>query len=223
MTQKEKIIEHVSSMIISLGVKSVRMDDVASEVGVSKRTLYEMFGDKEELLFQSLVYIMDERQRKLSEKTKGCQNMMEMMLVSVRELCVGGHNSDFEHRLTTNLSKFYPNVLEKIRRHHTEMGYRGLKYALDRCRAEGLLDPHVKVDIMSKLFFSTLSIYMSQTHGSILPEGISREEAVKIITINFLRGISSIKGLEVIDKTLLSTKTFDSTDESSKLKNSELN
>ena len=39
MTQREKIIERVSQMIKAVGVKSVRMDDVASELGMSKRTL----------------------------------------------------------------------------------------------------------------------------------------------------------------------------------------
>ena len=203
MTQKEKIVEHVSKMIMSLGVKSVRMDDVASEMGVSKRTLYEMFGDKEELLFQSIVYIMDQHQKILTEKTKSCKNMMEVMLVSVQELCGGGHNSEFERRLTTNLLKFYPNVMEKVQRHHAEMGYRGLKYALDTCNAEGLLDPNIDVEIMSRLFLSTLSIYANTTHNIILPDGISRDEALKIITINFLRGISSIKGLQVIDQMLM--------------------
>ena len=59
MTQRVNIIKHVSQMILSLGVKSVRMDDVAGELGMSKRTLYEMFGDKEELLYESLAYLID--------------------------------------------------------------------------------------------------------------------------------------------------------------------
>ena len=45
MTQKEKVVAHVAEMIQTLGVRSVRMDDVASSMGMSKRTLYEMFGD----------------------------------------------------------------------------------------------------------------------------------------------------------------------------------
>ena len=203
MTQKENIIHHASKMFVEQGIKAVRMDDIAQELSISKRTLYEMFGDKEELLFQGIVCIMDQHQRILSEKTKSCKNMMEVMLVSVQELCGGGHNSEFERRLTTNLQKFYPNVMEKVQRHHAEMGYRGLKYALDTCNAEGLLDPHVDVEIMSRLFLSTLSIYANTTHNIILPDGISRDEALKIITINFLRGISSIKGLQVIDQMLM--------------------
>ena len=47
-TQREKIVDHVWQMIITMGIKAVRMDDVANVMGMSKRTLYEMFGDKED-------------------------------------------------------------------------------------------------------------------------------------------------------------------------------
>ena len=82
MTQREKIVDHVSQMILSLGVKSVRMDDVANSLGMSKRTLYEMFADKEELLFESIVYLMECRQQNLSEQMRGCDNMLEVLQVS---------------------------------------------------------------------------------------------------------------------------------------------
>lgn len=48
--QKERIIDQAMHMFVSQGIKSVRMDDIAQQLGVSKRTLYEMFGDKEGLL-----------------------------------------------------------------------------------------------------------------------------------------------------------------------------
>ena len=54
MDQKERIIEQAMHMFVSQGIKSVRMDDIAQQLGVSKRTLYELFGDKEGL-FSALV------------------------------------------------------------------------------------------------------------------------------------------------------------------------
>ena len=86
MTQREKIVEHVSQMLSSFGIKSVRMDDVANSLGMSKRTLYEMFGDKEELLYESMMYRVDKFHRETAEKTAGCGNMLEVLLTSVREL-----------------------------------------------------------------------------------------------------------------------------------------
>lgn len=202
MTNRENIIEHVSQMITSLGVKSVRMDDVASEMGMSKRTLYEMFGDKEELLYESLIFLVDNRCKNLSSKCSHCQNMMEVLLVSVKELCGNGVSSELERRLAYNLKKFYPAVLERLQRYHYETGLANLKTALDKCRAEGLLDPFANTDLMAQLFLMTVGMYMNSSEGVTMPENVSREEAFVAMTINFLRGVSSVKGLEVIDEIL---------------------
>ena len=47
MTQRELIVEQAAKMFVNQGVKAVRMDDIAHELSISKRTLYELFGDKE--------------------------------------------------------------------------------------------------------------------------------------------------------------------------------
>lgn len=201
MTQREKIVDHVSQMILSLGVKSVRMDDVANSLGMSKRTLYEMFADKEELLFESIVYLMECRQQNLSEQMRGCDNMLEVLLYSVRIYTSTAHIDDTAKRLTTNLRKFYPTVLERVQRVHTEKGLAGLQYALDRCLAEGYLDPNVDVELMAQLFFSSTGIFMTD-NNVVLPEGITRDEAFGAMVVNFLRGLSTVKGLQVIDDIL---------------------
>ena len=201
MTQKQKVVAHVAEMVQSLGVKSVRMDDVAAEMGMSKRTLYEMFSDKEELLYDSLAYLIDERGRHLSEKTQHCENMMEVLLVSVREMCGNGISSELEQRLAYNLKKFHPAVYDRVRRYHSERGLNGLKHALDKCGAEGLLDPNADIELMAQLFLMTMGVFVSNVDNT-LPKNVSREEAFAVMIINFLRGLSSAKGLQVIDQIL---------------------
>lgn len=199
MTQQEKIVKHVSQMVLSMGVKSVRMDDVASSLGMSKRTLYELFGDKEELLYQSVVYVMVKRNKQLFAQVKKCENMLETLLTSLRIFTGVGHIDDKEKRLAFNLKKFYPNVYERLQRFQSESSLAGLQYALDRCLEEGYIDPVVDVELMARLFFSSTAIYMYDMNIT-LPEHISREEAFGAMVINFLRGLATVKGLQVIDE-----------------------
>ena len=201
MTQQEKIVDHVSQMILSLGVKSVRMDDVANSLGMSKRTLYELFGDKEELLSQSIVHMMERRCKNISEQVRDCDNMLEVLMKSIKIFTNSCQVSDMEKRLTANLKKFYPAVYEKVQRVHSEWGVQGLQYALDRCLAEGYLDPSVDVELMARLFFTSTGVLMSD-NDVILPEGVSREEAFGAMVVNFLRGLSTVKGLQLIDEML---------------------
>lgn len=201
MTQQEKIVDHVSQMILSLGVKSVRMDDVANSLGMSKRTLYELFGDKEELLSQSIVHMMERRCKNISAQVRDCDNMLEVLMKSIKIFTNSGQVSDMEKRLTANLKKFYPAVYEKVQRVHSEWGVQGLQYALDRCLAEGYLDPSVDVELMARLFFTSTGVLMSD-NDVILPDGVSREEAFGAMVVNFLRGLSTVKGLQLIDEML---------------------
>ena len=201
MTQQEKVVDHVSQMIKDLGVKSVRMDDVAAGLGMSKRTLYEMFGDKEELLFQSIMHLMRSRLHRITEQVTDCENMLEVLLKSVRLLGGNGRVDDIDKRLAANLKKFYPNVFDKVKREHTEQGVAGMQYALDKCREEGYLDPHVDVELMARLFISTSGTLLSEDN-IVIPDEVSREEAFGAMVVNFLRGLSTVKGVQVIDELL---------------------
>ena len=201
MTQQEKVVDHVSQMIKALGVKSVRMDDVAAGLGMSKRTLYEMFGDKEELLFQSIMHLMRSRLHRITEQVTDCENMLEVLLKSVRLLGGNGRVDDIDKRLAANLKKFYPNVFDKVKREHTEQGVAGMQYALDKCREEGYLDPHVDVELMARLFISTSGTLLSEDN-IVIPDEVSREEAFGAMVVNFLRGLSTVKGVQIIDELL---------------------
>lgn len=225
MTQQERIVEHVSQMVLSMGVKSVRMDDVASSLGMSKRTLYELFGDKEELLYQSVVYVMVKRNKQLFAQVKECENMLETLLVSLRIFTDVGHIDDKEKRLAFNLKKFYPNVYERLQRFQSESSLAGLQYALDRCVEEGYIDPIVDVELMARLFFSSTAIYMYDMNIT-LPEDVSREEAFGAMVVNFLRGLATVKGLQIIDELLAREprpKTLKQRREERKQRESELN
>ena len=59
------------------------MDDVAAELGISKRTLYEIF-DKKDLLFEAMKHYYNERSEKLQVKVQDCQNVMEIILAIYR-------------------------------------------------------------------------------------------------------------------------------------------
>jgi hypothetical protein len=74
-----------------------------------------------------------------------------------------------------------------------------LQYALDRCLEEGYIDPVVDVELMARLFFSSTAIYMYDMNIT-LPEYVSREEAFGAMVVNFLRGLATVKGLQVIDE-----------------------
>ena len=62
------------------GIKAVRMDDLASQIGISKRTLYEMFKDKEELLMDCLLYSNQREKERVNDIRSKSKNVLEVIL-----------------------------------------------------------------------------------------------------------------------------------------------
>lgn len=64
---KERIIATATEAFTTKGIKSITMDDIAAALGISKRTLYEVFVDKESLLKDCILTVQAERDRYLQE------------------------------------------------------------------------------------------------------------------------------------------------------------
>ena len=113
MDQKERIIEQAMHMFVSQGIKSVRMDDIAQQLGVSKRTLYELFGDKEGLLYLAMDRYFEKKRIERAAVCAHARNVLEAMF-----MVLGGvmDNAEVIQRLLNNLRKFYPAVHDKMTR-----------------------------------------------------------------------------------------------------------
>ena len=102
--QKERIIDQAMQMFATQGIKSVRMDDIAQHLGVSKRTLYELFGDKEGLLYLAMErYFQRDRQR-WTELTANARNVLEAMFMVLAQVM---DKAEVSSRMMDNLKKFY--------------------------------------------------------------------------------------------------------------------
>ena len=82
------IVETAHSLFIARGIKDVKMDDIAAELSISKRTIYELFNDKEELLLEVLKF----------QNEKMCENGREIIRNSshILEIILKLYNLHFE-------------------------------------------------------------------------------------------------------------------------------
>lgn len=195
MTQKERIIEQAMQMFVAQGIKSVRMDDIAQQLGVSKRTLYEQFGDKEGLLYQAMVCYFEHNRLQWATLSAGARNVLERMFMVLGNVM---DHSDVTSRMMDNLKKFYPAVYDKLVREGTEKNRQEFRSMLTEGIEEGLFVDSIHIDLAITVLYYTASALVTRK-DLILPEGISEREAFVQIVSNFFRGISTAKGLELID------------------------
>ena len=136
MDQKERIIEQAMQMFVAQGIRSVRMDDIAQQLGVSKRALYELFGDKEGLLYLAMERFFECKRIERAAACAGARNVLEAMF-----MVLGGvmDNAEVIQRLLNNLRKFYPSVYEKMTREGSAKSRRDLQDMLEKGIADGLV------------------------------------------------------------------------------------
>lgn len=194
-SQKEYIIEQATEMFRHLGIKAVRMDDIAHNLGVSKRTLYELFDDKMNLLKLCMLHYFEMRNSRINAKISECNNVLESILTAFDLFLVDG---EVEQRLQTNLRRFYPTLYEELSAMMQQRNRDRLRAALQKGVNEGLLDSTIDVDLSVAMLGWSLSGVV-ETRKASLPHNITPEYALRYVVINFLRGISTVKGIEVID------------------------
>lgn len=195
MSQKEYIIEQATEMFRQLGIKAVRMDDIAHNLGVSKRTLYELFDDKMNLLKLCMINYYETRHGYINEKISECSNVLESILTAFDLFLVEGAT---EQRMQTNLRRFYPALYDELSTMMQARNRDRLRAAFQKGVDDGLLDATIDVDLAVAMLGWSLSGVVD-TRQATLPSNITPEYALRYVVINFLRGISTVKGMEIID------------------------
>ena len=199
MTKREVVIKRAAEMIVELGVKSLRVDDLAHDLAVSKRTLYEMFGDKEELLYHSIKHLFQSEANEIQASVAGSQSGIPALLEIFDAMMARGA---VRKRIMENLSKFYPDLYERIMTENRDYGLAMLREKLTRLVEEGLISEMVNIDLSITMFYYT-SMGLMRRHGRlVLPNGITEQDAFRYTIINFFRGIATLKGVAQIDEYL---------------------
>ncbi|MEG2365636.1 MAG: TetR/AcrR family transcriptional regulator [Alistipes sp.] len=195
MNQKEHIIDQAMHMFVTQGIKTVRMDDIAQQLSVSKRTLYELFGDKEKLLFLTMNRYFEAYEIQQTELVKGAKNTIEALFMVLRDVM---NNSEQMNRTVTTLRKFYPTLYEKLIVEGDEKRRRNIKENIEQGIKEGLFIRDINLDLAITTLYFTVSALIIRKE-LILPAKITEREAFMQLVSSFFRGIATTKGLEMID------------------------
>lgn len=195
MTQKDIIIEQAMNMFISHGIKAVRMDDIAQELSVSKRTLYELFGDKEELLYQSVMLFAKRRDESIMEQIKGVDNEIEIMMICMRNTLA---MCPVAQRLGYNMHRFYPVVYERVSKKSTEFLNQAVRRWLESSYKKGYITKSSNCDYVAKML---LNVMIGSVSSDMVDASDSQEYIAKVTyaMLIFVRGLCTIEGIKIID------------------------
>ncbi len=207
---KERILQKAHELFMRYGVRSVSMDDIAAQLGMSKKTLYQYYTDKEELVDVVLSAILENNRRQCLADRQKAENAIHEVFQAfdmMQEMFTNMNPS-----IVFDLEKYHPVVSKKIQQHKQVFMYQVIKQNLERGIKEELYRPEINVDVLTRFRIESM---MLAFNSEIFPN--NRTQLVSIqeeILEHFLYGLSTPKGHKQIQKYKQQQKTL--TDEAKK-------
>ena len=140
---RKKIVETAMQMFNSRGIRGVTMDDIAAALRMSKRTLYETFANKEELLTECLMEVnhaIEKRHKEVYLKVD------EPLLVALYMVEVNAMSNHSYCLLIEEMERYYPEIHDRFFKIHTTAFREMIAKTLNYAKTQGYLRPAVDID-----------------------------------------------------------------------------
>jgi len=195
MTQKERIIEVSLKQFLEHGIKQMTIQKLIEPLGLSTKTVYKYFADKEDLLKQCLFLHYTELTERITLLEKAMSNPVDGILLFYYEL----FKIDFgiNHTFYYDLNFYYPQLQDLILENFSSIGIVKLKSIIVEGLEEGFFIRDVKPDI---LFETMMVLYTSITRNNKLKElNYLPNVLMENTLVAYIRGICTEKGLISFD------------------------
>ena len=196
---RERIIERAMQDFSKHGIRAVKMDTLAKELGISKRTMYEIFEDKESLLFEGIKVYGDRKREYLHSYAEEGHDVIDIIMeayhMKVEE--VRAVNPDFY----LDLMK-YPRLAQHMKEEQ-QKSLEGFLTFMKRGVDDGYFRPDVNYELVPHIFEALGQYILTNS----LVQQYSVEELFSNCFLIALRGFCTDKGLHTIDKLMAEAKS----------------
>lgn len=196
MIMENKIIEKATEMYLTLGFKSVTMDDIASEMGISKKTIYHHFENKNDLVEAVTLYLFETISCGIDEIMTLNKNPIEELFV-IKDFVMKNLKNESTSPIY-QLQKYYPQIHKTLMsRQFEKMGdcvIENLKKGIE----QGLFRNEINLELIGRFYFAGMtSIKDAELFN---PIQFSIKDVQETYLEYHLRGICTSKGVEILEQ-----------------------
>lgn len=195
MEPQEKILKASLALFFKYGIKHVTMDDIAKELGMSKKTIYQFYKEKDDLVTQLCEVELKVHECQFDEMSNVAKDPIhEIMLISnkMRELMQSINPIFF-----LDLQKYYPEGFGRFQRFKEDCAYRNVLQNIKRGIAMEIYRANLDPEFISRLRIAQLDMLMYGNYFSF--DRISFVETNELMLEVFVYGICTIKGHKLLD------------------------
>ena len=193
---KERILSEAERLFWKYGVRSVTMEDIAKQLGISKKTIYQHFSDKEQILYQVI-----------QNKTTQNQSAMECMVIDttnpVEEILSVLHmmqkNADqVSPNLLIDIKRYYPQAFSLFRQYKEGQIMRSILENIQKGIEQGLYRPDINPTILARMRVEQIELAFND---EMFPtDQFSMHDIQAELIHHFVRGMLTEKGFTIYNQ-----------------------
>lgn len=200
---KVKILHEAETLFMKYGFKSITMDDVARELGVSKKTLYQYFNDKNDLVDQCVENHLDTMQSTCTKINFDKSVDAISMMLSITEF-VGKMLRQVNPSSMYDLKKYFKPAWDKLEIHKKEFITNSMKENFEHGLKKGLYRKDIDSEMVTRLYIYLISFLTDPDTYDKTNTDI-RKLHIEIVKYH-LRSICTVKGNELLEEKLKQLK-----------------
>ena len=195
MEEKTKnLLDQATALFMQYGVKSLTMDDIARQMGISKKTLYQMVSDKADLVARSIQRYIDTDCEELECLRAESENAIEEMFRIAQR--VSEHLRAMHPSILYDLEKYYPLAFRLFEEYKMKIVLACVARNMEDGIKQGLYRENVNIPIVSGLYIGRMDLIF---HQRLFPTSQYSLTDVYSEAIRYhIRGIASEKGIEYL-------------------------
>ncbi len=181
---------------MKFGIRSVSMDDIANHLGMSKKTLYQYFADKDELVLGVVDGHLNDMEKECAVCRTEANDAIHEIFITMERIME--EFSNMNPMLLYDLEKFHYKGYQRFREHKDKYLLQIIRDNIEWGIKDELYRPDVNVDVMSRYRIESMMIPFNV---SIFPPGkYNLAQVAELIIENFTYGMATIKGHKLIQK-----------------------
>jgi AcrR family transcriptional regulator len=195
---KDKILQKAADMFLNLGFKSVTMDDIAADLGMSKKTIYSHFSTKKKLVEASTFYVLEKVNKTICSIIDANYDPIEetFTIKSMINNLLKNEKSSPSYQL----QKYYPKIFKQVNDQQFEAVKSCIVENLKRGIDDGYYREDIDIDLITRFYFSG---NMNLTNQDLFPIDVYEMSYLKDTFLDYhIRAIATEKGLKTLKNIL---------------------
>ena len=195
-TKYDSIIKSAFKLFSENGIRSISMDDLCRNMGISKKTLYKFVENKADLLQKISDYIHDQIKNKIEDLRDTDLNAIDFLLEMSK--LQGNMMANVNPMINFEMRKYYSQIFENNQTKRKELIVNSIQINLEKGIKEGLYRQDLDMEIIAYLYYKKIEDFHSLDVNDL--QSRTFEKVFEVMFENHIRGIANEKGIAYFEK-----------------------